>query len=119
MTSADVVIIGSGPAGWAAASVCARAGLGVLLIGGSRTADAGDDHDYLDATTDAVVDKPVVPLESIHPGVGSLLHQIGADGVIIVGAPGETPDRVETPQADRSGCSQRRVTRCIRVGLPK
>jgi len=64
----DVVVIGSGPAGCAAASTCAKAGLHVLIV----TDEA--EQNNLDVSIP-------VPLESIHPGVSSLLEKIGAGGV--------------------------------------
>ena len=58
---ADVIIIGSGPAGCAAALTCAKAGLQVVII------SADSDHDTYHR------------VESIHPGVVSLLNKIGID----------------------------------------
>ncbi len=63
----DVIVIGSGPAGCAAAGTCTKAGLNVLMV-----TDQPNPFPL-----------PVVvpgPLESIHPGVSSLLVKIGAEG---------------------------------------
>ncbi|HEX5111946.1 MAG TPA: FAD-dependent oxidoreductase, partial [Saprospiraceae bacterium] len=59
---ADVIVVGSGPAGCAAALTCAKAGLHVIVI------TAQTDHDSSNR------------VESIHPGVVSLLDKIGIDG---------------------------------------
>jgi len=63
----DVIVIGSGPAGSAAAAICRKAGLNVLIVTQAAKPDAS-------AT--------IFPgsLESIHPGVSSLLEKIGAEG---------------------------------------
>jgi flavin-dependent dehydrogenase len=63
----DVIIIGSGPAGCAAAATCLKNGLKVLLV----TQESEPDDS---AATSSY------PLESIHPGVSSLLERIGASG---------------------------------------
>lgn len=63
----DVLIIGSGPAGCAAAATCLKEGLKVTMITEHR------DHNLLDMAAPE-------PLESIHPGVLSLLHKIGLAG---------------------------------------
>lgn len=68
MSSWDVIVIGTGPAGCAAASTCMRAGLSVMMV-----CDATEPE-----TITAFMPEP---LESIHPGVSSLLHKIGAGGV--------------------------------------
>jgi len=64
----DVIVIGSGPAGTAAASICRKKGLHVIVV----TQDSEPDES-----------RPLSqgPLESIHPGVSSLLEKIGAQGV--------------------------------------
>lgn len=64
----EVIVIGSGPAGCAAAAICHNAGLKVLMI---------------TQATKPVEVAPLSPgpLESIHPGVSSLLEKIGAQGV--------------------------------------
>jgi flavin-dependent dehydrogenase len=63
----DVIVIGSGPAGCAAASIGKKAGLNVLVV-----------------TNEPDPDEKAVPapeeLESIHPGVSSLLAKIGVEG---------------------------------------
>src|SRR6187401_229022 len=64
---ADVIIIGSGPAGCAAAASCRQAGLQVLII---------TEEDELQEFSSSSIG----PLESIHPGVSSLLNKIGAAG---------------------------------------
>ena len=63
----DVIIIGSGPAGCAAAATCAKAGLKVLIL---TDADGKNKSE----------NSSPVPLESIHPGVSSLLKQLGLEG---------------------------------------
>ena len=63
----DVLVIGSGPAGTAAAMTCLQVGLKVLMV------TKADVYDTFDS---AVVE----PLESIHPGVSTLLEKIGAAG---------------------------------------
>jgi len=63
----DVIVIGSGPAGCAAAGICTRAGLNVIIVTDQPKPDPFP----------ALVP---VPLESIHPGVSSLLVKIGAEG---------------------------------------
>ncbi len=63
----DVIVIGSGPAGTAAASICRKTGLRVMLV--TQAAEPGADASISPG-----------PLESIHPGVSSLLEKIGAKG---------------------------------------
>ncbi|MEP6795086.1 MAG: NAD(P)/FAD-dependent oxidoreductase [Saprospiraceae bacterium] len=63
----DVIVIGSGPAGCAAAGICTRAGLNVLIV---TDQPKPDPLPVLDPA----------PLESIHPGVSSLLDKIGLAG---------------------------------------
>ncbi len=63
----DVIVIGSGPAGCAAAATCARNGLKVMIV----TPETEQ--------SEWTVSTPA-PLESIHPGVSSLLLKIGAAG---------------------------------------
>jgi flavin-dependent dehydrogenase len=67
MPAHDVIVIGSGPAGCAAAVTCAKAGLKIMVVTDSAGASLHDDP------------APSI-LESIHPGVSSLLHQIGIGG---------------------------------------
>jgi flavin-dependent dehydrogenase len=64
----DVIVIGSGPAGTAAASVCRKEGLRVMVVTQA-------------AKPEEVVSLSPGPLESIHPGVSSLLEKIDARGV--------------------------------------
>lgn len=59
----DVIILGSGPAGVAAAITCCRAGLSVAVV--------------TKQTTNAPV--APAPVQSIHPGVVSLLQQLALD----------------------------------------
>lgn len=67
MTSADVIVIGSGPAGCAAAAICVKAGINVLIV-----TDVAEQNKLSASDPE--------PLESIHPGVSSLLAKIGAAG---------------------------------------
>ncbi len=61
----DVIIIGSGPAGCAAAISCKMQGLQVLVItGNKKNSDTKSNEDQ--------------PSESIHPGVSSILTQLHA-----------------------------------------
>jgi flavin-dependent dehydrogenase len=71
----DVIVIGSGPAGCAAASTCAQAGMNVLMV--------TDQPEQSPQTTSVVA-----PLESIHPGVSSLLKKIDAAGVELIATRG-------------------------------
>ncbi|HZV70766.1 MAG TPA: FAD-binding protein [Saprospiraceae bacterium] len=67
LKSHDVIVIGCGPAGCAAAATCTKAGLNVLIITDQTKPDPS----------------PLLvpaPLESIHPGVSSLLVKISAAG---------------------------------------
>jgi flavin-dependent dehydrogenase len=59
----DVVIIGAGPAGCAAAIHCCAQGLKTLIISSKKI---------------SVEKEEIVPSESIHPGVASLLQQLDA-----------------------------------------
>lgn len=68
MPELDVIIIGAGPAGCAAALTSVNAGLSVLII-----TDKTDSDNSIDVLQE--------PVESLHPGVSSLLKQIGAGGV--------------------------------------
>ncbi len=61
----DVVIIGAGPAGCAAAITCHKAGLQTLIIG-------------KEDTTDNFLTGILQPSESIHPGVATLLSRLDA-----------------------------------------
>ncbi len=63
----DVIVIGSGPAGTAAASICRKSGLHVMLVTQA-------------SIPDELVSLSPGPLESIHPGVSSLLEKIDAQG---------------------------------------
>jgi flavin-dependent dehydrogenase len=65
----DVIVIGCGPAGCSAAVTCHQAGLHVLII---TQAVQHQDEDL----------ESLSPLESIHPGVQSLLEKINAAGAI-------------------------------------
>ncbi len=62
----DVLIIGSGPAGTAAALSCLQAGLQVGLVTRALRQEAGE----------------ASPLQSIHPGVLPLLEQLGLQGIV-------------------------------------
>src|SRR5688500_18270100 len=62
----DVIVIGSGPAGCAAAITCYQAGLNVLLV--------TEEYNHKTVSTSAIA-----PLESIHPGVTSLLSKLKAE----------------------------------------
>ena len=63
----DVIVIGSGPAGCAAAATCAKAGIDVLIV-----TEEPEQNSFTSSDP--------VPLESIHPGVSSLLEKIGVPG---------------------------------------
>jgi flavin-dependent dehydrogenase len=63
----DIIIIGSGPAGCAAAATCRQEGLQVLII-----TEEDEQQEFASSS--------IGPLESIHPGVSSLLNKIGAAG---------------------------------------
>lgn len=65
--SFEVIILGSGPAGCAAASTCAKAGLNVLIV-------TAQPEPYL-----SIHNFPG-PLESIHPGVSTVLGKLGLSG---------------------------------------
>jgi flavin-dependent dehydrogenase len=69
--SYQVIIIGSGPAGVAAALTCNRARLDVLIL------TLADDP----ASKMPLTDEPE-PLESLHPGVQSVFEQLGMADVI-------------------------------------
>ena len=62
----DILIIGAGPAGTAAALTCLHAGLSVCVISKPMKESVN----------------PIRPLQSIHPGVLSLLNQLGLEGII-------------------------------------
>jgi flavin-dependent dehydrogenase len=72
----DVIVIGSGPAGCAAALTCQQGELKVLVI--TRASDIGT----IDPTSQD-------PLESIHPGVSTLLEKISAAGAEQVASRGK------------------------------
>lgn len=63
MDGADVVIVGGGPAGSAAAIACAGTGLNVVLV--ERAAFPRE-----------------APGETLHPGVESLLERLGVAGAV-------------------------------------
>lgn len=63
----DVIIIGSGPAACSAAATLVKTGFEVLIV-----TEEADQNTRIDSTPQ--------PLESIHPGVSSLLEKIGAAG---------------------------------------
>ena len=63
----DVLVVGSGPAACAVAATCQNVGLKVLIV----TEETGRKIDTVSPQ----------PLESIHPGVASLLEKIGAKGI--------------------------------------
>lgn len=60
----DVIIVGAGPAGCAAAISCSKYKLKTMLIAGKKK------HEH--------VDKDTQPSESIHPGLLSILSQLNA-----------------------------------------
>lgn len=65
--NSDVIVIGSGPAGIAAAITCVNAGLKTILLSKS-----------------APVEKqiPLTPSESVHPGIASLLEMLHASDAL-------------------------------------
>ncbi len=71
----DIVIIGAGPAGCAAAIVAVQSGLSALIIAGKNTR-----HDSANLT--------IQPSESIHPGVLSLLELLQAGPAIAAASVG-------------------------------
>lgn len=71
----DVIIIGSGPAGCAAAMYCRQQGFDTLIITGKRL-------------TEVIENTAVQPSESIHPGVASVLAQLGAAHCIDIASQG-------------------------------
>ena len=81
----DVIIIGSGPAGCAAAISCRQHGLNTLMITGkNKNADEENNKDE--------------PSESIHPGLLSLLTQLNAAHCIdIRGIDGNYAGRSRNP----------------------
>ena len=64
----DVIVVGAGPAGCAAAISCIHAGLSVLMIAGKENIPTTSNNP--------------TPSESIHPGVLSLLAQIHATNAV-------------------------------------
>ncbi|MEO7212586.1 FAD-dependent oxidoreductase [Mucilaginibacter sp.] len=69
MVVADVIVIGGGPAGVAAAITCVQGGLSVVLL---------TDQPEMELT-DTEMQHPE-PLQSLHPGVQTLLKQLQMDG---------------------------------------
>src|SRR5689334_22676473 len=93
MTEADVVVLGAGPAGSAAAITAAAAGLSVVVIERER------------------FPRPA-PGESLHPGVQPLLRQLGVEDEVLAQRflrhPGHLlrwggPERFERFGADADG----------------
>ncbi len=85
----DVIIIGSGPAGCSAASTCLKAGLEVVIVADhSEVADLGT-SDEGGLTSVSHAQSTLNILESIHPGVSSLLEKIGAPGVEVAATRGQ------------------------------
>ncbi len=70
MVAADVIVIGGGPAGIAAAITCVLGGLSVMLL---------TDQPEM-ALADAEM-QPTEPLQSLHPGAQTLLQQLQIEGV--------------------------------------
>ncbi len=70
MEQFDVIVIGGGPAGIAAAISCMQGGIKPLLVTERPQHSAGDDKEGTE------------PLQSLHPGAQSLLNQLQIPGVI-------------------------------------
>lgn len=90
LTPSGIIIIGSGPAGCAAAITCAQAGMNTILITNNKI------------TTDASA------LESIHPGVSSLLEKINASDAVLTSSRGmydgiQTGNKYVVLGADENG----------------
>lgn len=68
----DAVIIGSGPAGCAAAIRCHQSGLRTAIVPGRKAYDVAED----------------LPSESVHPGVETLLKELEAAGVVAASSRG-------------------------------
>ncbi len=88
----DVIVIGSGPAGCAAAITCVQAGLSVMLV----TDKPGK------------VTVPILPLESIHPGISSLLDKLQGSGIIVAASMApylgvQTGDKISPLGEDENG----------------
>ena len=71
MDASDVIVIGGGPAGIAAAITCVQAGLKVVLITGQKQNEPN-----------VIADHQPEPLQSLHPGAFGLLRRLGVGGVI-------------------------------------
>jgi flavin-dependent dehydrogenase len=77
MTAADVIVIGGGPAGIAAAITCVQGGLSVMLLTDQSEIDLADAEML-----------PPEPLQSLHPGAQTLLQQLKIEGVIAYASKG-------------------------------
>lgn len=78
MNHADVIVIGGGPAGIAAAITCVQGGLKVILL-----ADKPGE-----LSLDEAAGRPAEPLQSLHPGALSLLQKLQIDGAIAYSSKG-------------------------------
>ena len=77
MIAADVIVIGGGPAGIAAAITCVQGGLSVMLLTDQPEIDLADAEM-----------RPPEPLQSLHPGAQTLLQQLQIEGVIAYASKG-------------------------------
>jgi flavin-dependent dehydrogenase len=77
MTAADVIVIGGGPAGIAAAITCVQGGLSVMLLTDQPEIDLADAEMH-----------PPEPLQSLHPGAQTLLQQLHIEGLIAYASKG-------------------------------
>jgi flavin-dependent dehydrogenase len=77
MIAADVIVVGGGPAGIAAAITCVQGGLSVIILTDKPEIDLADAEM-----------QPPEPLQSLHPGAQTLLQQLYIEGVIAYASKG-------------------------------